>query len=61
MEIEKAGKDIVFLMDVASSEFCGEVVFIHLKGEGKNYTSKELVEFYESICQRYPIVLLKMA
>ena len=54
----EAGKDIVLAMDVASSEFYQDGVYT-LKGEGKNYTSKELVDFYESLCQRYPIVSIE--
>lgn len=54
----EAGTDIVLAMDVASSEFYQDGVYT-LKGEGKNYTSKELVDFYENLCQRYPIVSIE--
>ena len=56
--IEKAGlvvgKDIVFAIDVASSEFYKDGKY-HLAGEGKVKTAAEMVEYYAELCEKYPI------
>ena len=56
--IEKAGlvvgKDIVFAIDAASSEFYKDGKY-HLAGEGKVKTAAEMVEYYEELCEKYPI------
>ena len=56
--IEKAGhvvgKDIVFAMDAASSEFYKDGKY-HLAGEGKVKTAAEMVEYYAELCEKYPI------
>ena len=56
--IEKAGlvvgKDIVFAIDAASSEFYKDGKY-HLAGEGKVKTSAEMVEYYAELCEKYPI------
>lgn len=53
------GKDIKLAMDVAASEF-----FINgkyeLAGENnKSFTSNELVDYYEELCEKYPIVSIE--
>lgn len=48
----KAGVEIKIALDVASSELYKDGVY---KLEGKNFTSKELVEKYEDLCKKYPI------
>lgn len=58
--IEKAGyqplDDIAIALDVASSEF-------YYKGQyniqGKNYSSKELIQYYQELCQKYPIISIE--
>ena len=56
--IEKAGlvvgKDIVFAIDAASSEFFKDGKY-HLAGEGKVKTAAEMVEYYAELCEKYPI------
>lgn len=56
--IEKAGlvvgKDIVFAIDAASSEFYKDGQY-HLAGEGKVKTAAEMVEYYAELCEKYPI------
>ncbi|MGE9295504.1 MAG: phosphopyruvate hydratase [Puniceicoccales bacterium] len=53
----KLGKDIVFALDVASSEFYdkkkGKYVF--KKSSGKEMSSDELVAFYAELGKKYPI------
>lgn len=50
----KPGKDIVLAIDAASSEFYEKGRY-NMKGEGKNYTSAEMVEFYKDLCAKFPI------
>ncbi len=64
--IEKAGykagrdKDFVLALDVAATELWnaekGKYV---LEGEGKEYTSAEMVEFYKGLTERYPIISIE--
>jgi len=54
------GKDIFLAMDVASSEFYNpETKLYELAGEGKKMTNIELVDFYESLVNRYPIISIE--
>ena len=50
----KPGKDVVLAIDAASSEFYEKGRY-NMKGEGKNYTSAEMVEFYRDLCTKFPI------
>ena len=56
--IEKAGyrpgEDIVLALDAASSEFYKDGKY-HLEGENKILTSSEMVEYYHSLVEKYPI------
>lgn len=54
----KPGQDIYLAMDVAASEFYNNGTY-ELKGEGKSYNSKELVDFYEGLLDRYPIISIE--
>ncbi len=51
------GKDFVLAMDAASSEWKSEKGkgFYHQPKSGKDYTSKELVEHWRSLVEKYPI------
>ncbi len=54
------GKDIAIGMDVAASEFYNaEKNVYELKGENKVFTSKELVNFYVGLVEKYPIVTIE--
>ncbi len=62
--IEKAGyvpgKDVFIAMDVAASEFYNkETKLYDLKGEGKTMNTKELIEFYEGLVEKYPIISIE--
>lgn len=48
------GKDIVFGIDAAATEFFQDGVY-NLKKEGKTMTSAELIAFYQELSQRHPI------
>ena len=50
----KPGEDVVLAMDAASSEFYENGKY-EMKGEGKSYTNKEMVEFYKGLCDKFPI------
>jgi len=54
------GKDVAIAMDVAASEFYNaEKKVYELKGEKKVFTSKQLVEFYVGLVEKYPIVSIE--
>ena len=57
----KPGSQVQLAMDVASSEFYNkETKKYVLAGEGgKEYTAKELVDFYEQLISKYPIVSIE--
>lgn len=50
----KAGKDIMLAMDAASSEFYENGKY-NMKGEGVVRTADELIKYYETLCNKYPI------
>ncbi len=53
------GKDIVLALDVASSELVDENGKYLLKSEGKELTSSELIDYYENLLNKYPIVSIE--
>ncbi|MDC0400310.1 phosphopyruvate hydratase [Alphaproteobacteria bacterium] len=56
----KLGEDIVIALDPAATEFYDDGVYF-LAGEGKKLNSEEMIEFYASLCSRYPIVSIEDA
>ena len=53
----KAGKQIFLALDAASSEFySGNGHYVFKKSTGRKLTGDELVDFYATLCARYPIV-----
>ncbi len=50
----KPGDDVVLAIDAASSEFYKNGKY-EMEGEGKSYTSEQMVEFYKDLCSRFPI------
>ena len=54
----KAGEDIYLGMDVASTEFYRDGKY-KMTGEGKEFTSAELVAFYENLVAKYPIITIE--
>ncbi len=56
----KPGEEVLLAMDVAASElFNKEDGKYHLSGEGVVKTSEEMVDFYEELCNKYPIVSIE--
>ncbi|MBI9008721.1 MAG: phosphopyruvate hydratase [Tenericutes bacterium] len=55
-----AGKDVYIAMDVAASEFYNKKTKLYeLKGEGKELTSAEMVDFYANLVNKYPIISIE--
>ncbi|KAB2952095.1 phosphopyruvate hydratase [Heliorestis acidaminivorans] len=52
------GSDILLALDAAASEFYKEGQY-HLEGEGKVKSSAEMVDFYEDLVNRYPIISIE--
>ncbi len=53
----KLGKDIVFALDVASSEFYDKKKkkYVFKKSSGQELSGEEMVAFYQELCKKYPI------
>ena len=60
--IEKAGyvpgKDVCMAIDVAASEFYKDGKY-NLVGEGRSLTTDELIDFYEELVAKYPIISIE--
>lgn len=52
------GKDVNIAIDVAASEFYKDGKY-HLVGEGRSLTTDELIEFYEELVNKYPIISIE--
>lgn len=53
------GRDIYIAMDAAATELYKEDGKYHLDGEGVVKTSEEMVDYYESLINKYPIISLE--
>ena len=54
----EAGEDILLALDVAATEIYEDGKY-HLKGEGVEKTSSEMVEFYKELVDKYPIISIE--
>jgi enolase len=52
------GKDIGIAMDPAASEFYKNGKY-HLKSEGRSLSSKEMIDYYEDLIHKYPILSIE--
>lgn len=52
------GKDVCLGIDVAASEFYQEGKYV-LAGEGRSLSTEELVDFYEELVNKYPIISIE--
>ena len=52
------GVDVNLAIDVAASEFYHDGKYV-LKGEGRSLTTEELIEFYEELTTKYPIISIE--
>ena len=56
----RPGSDIMFAMDPASTEFYNEGTGMYvLAGEGRELTSAEMVDYWEALVNKYPIISLE--
>lgn len=55
----KEGDQIAIALDVASSEFINDKGLYCLSGEGRELSSEELIEYYERLIAKYPIVSIE--
>ncbi|MBU4343961.1 MAG: phosphopyruvate hydratase [Desulfobacteraceae bacterium] len=54
----KPGKDIGLAMDAAASEFYKEGKY-YLKSENKKLTTKQMIDYYENLIEKYPILSIE--
>ena len=54
----KPGEDVMMALDVAATELYKDGKYI-LEGEGKTKTSDEMIDFYEQIVDKYPIISIE--
>lgn len=53
-----AGKDVFLGIDVAASEFYKDGKY-YLEGEGRVLSTEELIDFYEELTNKYPIISIE--
>jgi len=54
----RPGREIAIALDVAATELFHDGVY-DLAGEGKQYASKDFVEYLEGLCDRYPVISIE--
>jgi enolase len=54
----RPGEDIAICLDPASSSFFENGKYI-LKAENKSLTSEQMVDYYEELCNKYPIISIE--
>ena len=54
----KAAEDVCIALDSASTEFFKEGCYI-LEGEGKTLSAAEMGDYYEALCDSYPIISIE--
>lgn len=52
------GKDIFLALDVAATEFYKEGRY-HMAGEGKTFTSDQMITYYQDLTTQYPIISIE--
>jgi len=55
----RPGKDIFLALDVAASEFFADKRYFFKKSDGSKRSSDEMIDFYESLVQKYPIISIE--
>ncbi len=56
----KPGEEVRIAMDAAASSFYSKEKGLYvLAGEGRELTSAQMVEFYEDLCSKYPIISIE--
>ena len=54
----KPGEDVFIALDIASSEFFEKEKYI-LKGESKSFTTNQLIDYYQNLISKYPIISIE--
>ncbi len=54
----KPGDDVRIAIDVAATELFVDGKY-HLAGEGRTLSSDEMIDFYEQLCAKYPIISIE--
>ena len=52
------GQDVCMAIDVAASEFYEDGIY-NLKGEGISLTTNQLIDYYEDLIKKYPIISIE--
>ncbi|NIO48553.1 MAG: phosphopyruvate hydratase [Candidatus Aminicenantes bacterium] len=55
----KPGDDIFLALDVAASEFFTDKKYFFKKSDGSKRSTDEMIDFYESLVQKYPIISIE--
>jgi len=56
----KPGQDVLLALDPASTEFYDAKKRVyHLKGEGKSFPTEGMIDFYEALVNKYPIISIE--
>ena len=55
------GKDVFIALDVAASEFydADQKRYVFKKSDGSSRTAAELIDYYEGLCRRFPIISIE--
>jgi enolase len=55
----KAGEDIMLALDPAASEFFDNGLYVFHKSDGSKKKPEEMVKFYETLVEQYPIISIE--
>jgi enolase len=55
----RPGEDVLLALDVAASEFAADGGRYRLEREGVTRTSEQMIDFYQTLLDRYPIVSIE--
>jgi enolase len=55
----KPGKDVYLALDVAASEFYMDQNYIFKKSDGTKKTPEQMIAFYQTLIQKYPIISIE--
>ena len=55
----KPGADVLLALDPAASEFYKDGVYVFKKSDGRKLTSEEMVNYWKTWCDQYPIVSIE--
>jgi enolase len=55
----KPGTDVVLALDPAASEFYENGLYVFKKSDGRKLTSQEMVQYWKTWCENYPIISIE--